>query len=970
MRLSHLTALAVMIALVGAMFAVMVSAQTAVAPKAPVFGDGEGANTTLEQDGDTVGSLVFSWAAVTENTDGKTLAGLTPATPITDYDVEYRRSGTTTWMDHVTDAGEAPAASAAVSRNFTIGSDEDANTTNLIQDTEYEFRVRAQVGAGETAVEGAWSEIMTGTTGQNEALGACSTSQTLELDAPDGVERDDDEDGENCTVTLESSVIGDAANVRVTRTGGKAGVVTFGAINTSGTNTGVVTFTVARTAEAGSTATYDVSINEGGTLSQTVSYTFTAAYYGEGGEAATTTTAAPTTAEVGDVSANYGFCAASKVLVTEQGGSTKITVAVPDGDDDGSALDLMNIACSKDDLHKPFTISPNGTEEPTVTEAKPSVLLLLSDEDGTVPDGSDLVVHALFSNWETANSVANVDMTSTSGLVIDWVRVSGVFTGDRNDKDRIVDFTDLAAISLDYPDRGRAFELNVHTVTIPEGTPEGEYTISARIIWDTDDAGDQRGMNSDGTDNDDEIRVVSRKFTVGDAGDTVGSVKLALGNQKEDNPLTTVNERKAESGAAPAEGGDIWLKASVMTSIDGATNKPDIKSITFIAPGAELEVYDDGTFSGGLLVDSKGDLRGAGNGAAAPDMVGKGTNSVQITGGKVEHTGWVKVTKDDEEPGMVDIYALVVGDGASATSETVTLTFTGSGTVLVLGDAAPATVGEMTEFSVSAEDANGNEAKINQLAFTVADADGEAVSGTHVKVTQGNTGDSTEKASDDDPNEIAGIVTIGPKAEPGVYTITVSLAGVAASATTTEITVTGKAANVELEASATEVELNDIVTATATITDKSGALVADGTKVTWGTFGALKLTLIGGAEETKDGEAKASFGVSSGSGGAQITAISGDGVGSIAVSAVAEEDAMPEEASVSCLSELSGFATWSCGVEADASEIFDMVSGRGVTALHLWNGSTWVRYSVVDGTMVPGSSDFMVTESDILYISN
>ena len=80
---------------------------------------------------------------------------------------------------------------------------------------------------------------------------------------------------------------------------------------------------------------------------------------------------------------------------------------------------------------------------------------------------------------------------------------------------------------------------------------------------------------------------------------------------------------------------------------------------------------------------------------------------------------------------------------------------------------------------------------------------------------------------------------------------------------------------------------------------------------------------------------------------------------------------MPEEeASVSCLSELSGFATWSCGVSADASEIFEMVSARGVSAIHLWNGSTWVRYSVVDDAMVPGSSDFMVTENDILYISN
>ena len=80
---------------------------------------------------------------------------------------------------------------------------------------------------------------------------------------------------------------------------------------------------------------------------------------------------------------------------------------------------------------------------------------------------------------------------------------------------------------------------------------------------------------------------------------------------------------------------------------------------------------------------------------------------------------------------------------------------------------------------------------------------------------------------------------------------------------------------------------------------------------------------------------------------------------------------MPEEeASVACLSTLSGFSTWSCGVDSSASEIFDLLIERGKTALHLWNGSAWVRYSVVEGTMVPGSSDFMVTKSDILYISN
>ena len=55
---------------------------------------------------------------------------------------------------------------------------------------------------------------------------------------------------------------------------------------------------------------------------------------------------------------------------------------------------------------------------------------------------------------------------------------------------------------------------------------------------------------------------------------------------------------------------------------------------------------------------------------------------------------------------------------------------------------------------------------------------------------------------------------------------------------------------------------------------------------------------------------------------------------------------------------------------SSASELFGLVSGRGATAIHLWNGSMWVRYAVVDGSEIPGSSDFTVAEDDILYISN
>ena len=90
----------------------------------------------------------------------------------------------------------------------------------------------------------------------------------------------------------------------------------------------------------------------------------------------------------------------------------------------------------------------------------------------------------------------------------------------------------------------------------------------------------------------------------------------------------------------------------------------------------------------------------------------------------------------------------------------------------------------------------------------------------------------------------------------------------------------------------------------------------------------------------------------------------------IAAGVEAALEAQVDEVSLDCLSALNGFSTWTCNVDTTASALFGMLAERGATAVHLWNGSMWVRYAVVDGSEIPGSSDFTVTEDDILYISN
>ena len=202
-----------------------------------------------------------------------------------------------------------------------------------------------------------------------------------------------------------------------------------------------------------------------------------------------------------------------------------------------------------------------------------------------------------------------------------------------------------------------------------------------------------------------------------------------------------------------------------------------------------------------------------------------------------------------------------------------------------------------------------------------------------------------------------------------------------------------------------------MIKVTATVMDKNGAAVADGTLVEFTILGASlsavgpghapittttskqlvnvaesgqtpkyeerTLTTTSGGAKTKDGIVSVSY-VAIGAGTAVVSATTegGSASGVLRVmttdSAVEEAvEAMPEEeASLSCLSNLSGFSAWTCDVEASASEIFGWLESRGATALHLNSAGMWVRYSVVDGILVPGSSDFTVTKSDILYISN
>ena len=605
----------------------------------------------------------------------------------------------------------------------------------------------------------------------------------------------------------------------------------------------------------------------------------------------------------------------------------------------------------------------SSTDDPTTMTYPITVLstlaINLGDSDNVFSDGSSV-------------PVTIVALHKAAAVSVDWVRVSGTLTirnGEPTDAN-----TRLGPVADVNPPAAGATDTTPFTpvLIIPSGAPEGEYTISAQLS--------NRNTNSASiaTDGTGYSEIITAKFTVGEPGLGLATATLSLG-VKDDKDTADTTDDVAETGKAAAANESIQLIVEGFNSLGNKANGGDINTISVIANGGEIDVQ--------LVVPSTApqDAQDADTALTPQD------NTVAVTNTDlapyINQRVVLSIAKANNKPGTVSVYAFLTGSGGAATTNTLELNFTGAASTIALGDATNTSAGGMSEFTIGGSDAGGNGTGVTGILYNVKDADGTPVgrnsSANGISAELGNVGDSTETKTDDNPLAQAVIVTVGPDVKPGDYTIEVSLVGVSDSAQTTTVTVAGHTASVDVSASQMEsMTIGDVITVTATLSDVDGNLVADGVSVEFDVSQNTGLSPIGtghgtvadeAARSTKGGSASVKYAVV-GSGTSVISATAGvtgaTGVAVVVSTAGSAEAMADEEASVACLSSLSGFATWACGVESSASEIFGLVSGRGATALHLWNGSAWVRYSVVDGTMVPGSSDFMVAENDILYISN
>ncbi len=647
---------------------------------------------------------------------------------------------------------------------------------------------------------------------------------------------------------------------------------------------------------------------------------------------------------------------------------------------DGTLVDRY-IPCSSQHRQDIFSITPNGTEDPEV-ERLPLFLNIKfdSDSDGIVGAGMELPVTVEMENWyqgRYSRAVAGYYLgDSIPPDPLEWITVSSSqMTFDSDNSSYLL--ARGGELQLTQGDEvvdkyghvvSRSFTSG--TLIIPSTVPDGEYTISARIIGTG---------NGGATPYDGETTI-----TVGDPGINVSSAELALGSVPHearlgrrdfyvfDNPLTYADETTPETDTAPASDGEIWVELSVINSLGNIGNGSGLTSASVIGAGGKFTVYPstaDDAPSRTAIEDGTGEN----SAIAAP------TNNVPLTGKM-----WIKVEKANKKPGPVTMYATVIGDDGSTRSNSITLYFTGPPDAITLAESSSSlrsvnvieeheTVKDEIKFELTAVDEGGNtvDPDLSGYALRIAGPDDKPVSSTNISRSQPTKSAADGKFYITLTNESG---TAAAPLAPGAYTLTAKKGDLEAEV---GFAVAGPSTNLSLSSSSDTRDSGlEVVTATATVTDRDGNAVSDRTPVSITAGDATILSPVGvAATSTTDGSASSQFAVV----GTGRTTIIGESNGVVDVVVFDNSGGDPNVAgggiSTSwengdpCLTRYHGYATYRCDANSSAAEIFNVVSSRGATAIHAWNGDNWVRFSEVNGEAIPGSSDFQVITNDVLYIS-
>ena len=583
----------------------------------------------------------------------------------------------------------------------------------------------------------------------------------------------------------------------------------------------------------------------------------------------------------------------------------------------GTLSDGDGIFAAGDDVD--LTITIRGVVDSACT---PTSGVSAAESEVWVSSGFNLMT---FNSHSGGNSADGFVAGDYAGLEVDYVEEIGLYLACGTNPVRDVD-DDGTNETVTVVNNGSTADVTFQGPSLDTThLPEGSYSLQIRL--------------TDGTGNDNVVAGLPNGyqanvfFTIGTPGQTLSSISYGL--------------QDGES-ATTAGGEKIGMQVSSFNSLGNAVSRNDISQVTVIATGGSIT---------GQVIQS--------DGTTASQTV---TNSAQLGGAptvqwEIGSIGGVAAT--------VDVYVIVSPVDGSASppiiSDTIRLKFTGGLASLSVPNKTES-AGLTTTLAITGADMNGDPVTL---------ADDDDIRATVTTAGGASAGTATYKDISTADGHQPGIEITWANAAPpsrGQYTVTANIGGDAATAVSVTVTVTGDTANVDVQLDTSAgTSLGSILVVTATLTDADGNLVGP-TEVDVTVSGGL--VLVGSGKMTENGVLTRNVVVTDASKLGTVTVASDDtNVTGVAVfnplAAPAEEEAAVEDPGIDGLSGLSGFASWQSAFETSASALFGELSSRGASALLLWDSpnSQWVRYSVIGGVAVPGSTDFAITEWDIVFIS-
>ena len=507
-------------------------------------------------------------------------------------------------------------------------------------------------------------------------------------------------------------------------------------------------------------------------------------------------------------------------------------------------------------------------------------------------------------------------------------------------------------------------------ITIPAGTPAGVYTISGTLSINGREYTD------------------SMEFTVVEPGsiDEVAEVRFDFAPQ----------ERGANRGepypAAIAPGERTKLRLTSLNEHGAASATGSISSILLTA-------------AAGTLSTTLGDGCAAAAGSRIcriPVSAVNASNAHQIPI-TVTHPG-------PDKAGTTTVEATVISsDGEAFTPPPLTVTFKGAAASLAISEPPSGLLGSATDnddrdqlkLTVTAADAAGNDVELPYRApsAVIKNAEGQRVaSGISVVWTaDGPDDDEThDRFARNAANAVEAVITTTATAAapltPGQYTLELRTDGKTASQT---FTVVGPASSVVLGDPQGDLQVNGVITLTATIRDAEGALVPDGTPVEWNSLNIGETTVLvqlRADRATTQGAATAKFWAVN-PGAATITARA-DGIADLAWVRIPTTPATATAGSAAGGSADGSAGSGAAGTGADGSAAggaaatalpltstlpgsFSTYTGTapttaaallndlsGVLSISYWSGRGWSRYT---GSR---STNFTIPPNALLWLAN